>query len=124
MIRSRGSVPIAENISAYFATRSVRFLLVPPSIFLYLQKYGCLSSRSIFAALRFVVGLRGRVAVYNHIRAKHVIHVSETEAASDFASLMARRRRGSDRARRAARSGSSSCRASCAVALGISSSRT
>src|ERR1700674_1840836 len=44
MIRSRGSVPIAENISAYFATRSARFLLVPPSIFLCLQKYGCLST--------------------------------------------------------------------------------
>src|SRR5260370_18857334 len=45
MIRSRGSLPIAENISAYFATRSARFLPVPPFIFLYLQKYGRLSTR-------------------------------------------------------------------------------
>src|SRR5947209_6686568 len=44
IIRSRGSVPIAENISAYLATRSARFLLVPNSIFPYLQKYGCLST--------------------------------------------------------------------------------
>ena len=49
-----------------------------------------------FAALRFAVGLRGRVAVYNHIMAKHVMHVSETEAASDFASLMARVRAGAE----------------------------
>ena len=49
-----------------------------------------------FAALRFPVGLRGRVAVYNHIMAKHVMHVSETEAASDFASLMARVRAGAE----------------------------
>ena len=34
--------------------------------------------------------------MYNHIRAKHVIHVSETEAASDFASLMARVRAGAE----------------------------
>src|SRR6266478_2651667 len=44
IIRSRGSVPIAENMSAYFATRSGRFLPVPLSIFLYLQNYGYLSS--------------------------------------------------------------------------------
>src|SRR6267143_3260676 len=44
MIRSRGSVPIAENMSAYFATRSARFLAVPLSIFPYLRKYGCLST--------------------------------------------------------------------------------
>ena len=49
-----------------------------------------------FAALRFAVRLRGRVAVYNHIMAKHVIHVSETEAASDFATLMARVRAGAE----------------------------
>src|SRR6266446_4620981 len=44
IIRSRSSVPIAENMSAYFATRSARFLPVPMSIFLYLQKYGWLST--------------------------------------------------------------------------------
>jgi antitoxin (DNA-binding transcriptional repressor) of toxin-antitoxin stability system len=49
-----------------------------------------------FAALHFVVRLRGTVAVYNRIMAKHVIHVSETEAASDFASLMARVRAGAE----------------------------
>jgi DNA-binding transcriptional ArsR family regulator len=40
MIRSRGSVPIAENISAYLATRSACFLLVAFSIFRYSQKHG------------------------------------------------------------------------------------
>ena len=34
--------------------------------------------------------------MYNRIMAKHVIHVSETEAASDFASLMARVRAGAE----------------------------
>jgi antitoxin (DNA-binding transcriptional repressor) of toxin-antitoxin stability system len=34
--------------------------------------------------------------VYNHIMAKHVIHGSETEAASDCASLMARVRAGAE----------------------------
>ncbi len=53
-------------------------------------------ARLFFAALRFAVRLRGRVAVYNHIMAKHVMHVSETEAASDFASLMARVRAGAE----------------------------
>ena len=35
-------------------------------------------------------------AVYNHFMAKDVIHISETEAASDFASLMARVRAGAE----------------------------
>ena len=34
--------------------------------------------------------------MYNHVMAKHVIHVSEAEAASDFASLMARVRAGAE----------------------------
>src|SRR5579872_6022183 len=44
MIRSRGSVPIAENISAYLATCSVFFFDESVTIFRYLQKYGVLSS--------------------------------------------------------------------------------
>jgi prevent-host-death family protein len=34
--------------------------------------------------------------VYNRVMAKHVIHISEAEAASDFASLMARVRSGTE----------------------------
>ncbi len=34
--------------------------------------------------------------MYNHIMAKPVIHISEAEAASDFASLMARVRAGAE----------------------------
>ena len=34
--------------------------------------------------------------MYNHVMAKDVIHVSEAEAASDFASLMARVRSGTE----------------------------
>jgi hypothetical protein len=45
MILSRGSVPIAENISANFATYSALFLTGPFVIFRYLQKYGRVSSR-------------------------------------------------------------------------------
>src|ERR1700730_4964882 len=50
MIRKRGSVPIAENISAYRATRSVLFLL-GTIIFRYLQKYRRLSNRFRLARL-------------------------------------------------------------------------
>src|SRR5882724_4207856 len=39
MIRNLGSVPMAENMSAYFATCSVVLLLCAVRIFLYLQKY-------------------------------------------------------------------------------------
>src|ERR1700693_3898470 len=39
MIRNLGSVPMAENMSAYFATCSVVFLLCAVGMFLYLQKY-------------------------------------------------------------------------------------
>ena len=45
MIRRRGSVPMAESMSAYFATCSVFFLLVAIGIFRYLQKYKFLSTR-------------------------------------------------------------------------------
>ena len=38
----------------------------------------------------------GGMAVYNHIMAKDVIHISEAEAASKFASLMARVRAGAE----------------------------
>jgi prevent-host-death family protein len=34
--------------------------------------------------------------VYNHVMAKDVIHISEAEAANDFASLMARVRSGTE----------------------------
>jgi antitoxin (DNA-binding transcriptional repressor) of toxin-antitoxin stability system len=34
--------------------------------------------------------------VYNRLMAKHVIHISEAEAASDFASLLARVRAGAE----------------------------
>ena len=34
--------------------------------------------------------------MYNRLMAKHVIHISEAEAASDFASLMARVRAGAE----------------------------
>jgi antitoxin (DNA-binding transcriptional repressor) of toxin-antitoxin stability system len=34
--------------------------------------------------------------VYNHVMAKDVIHISEAEAASDFASLLARVRSGTE----------------------------
>src|SRR5437879_7020404 len=60
MIRSRGSVPIAENISAYFATRSARFLFDPFSIFRYLQKYGWLSTLLSLAPSRTRFGSRLR----------------------------------------------------------------
>lgn len=43
-MRSRASVPIAENISAYLTTCSVDFFEVTGTIFRYLQKYGLLSS--------------------------------------------------------------------------------
>ena len=36
------------------------------------------------------------LGVYNHIMPKQVIHISEAEAASDFASLMARVRAGAE----------------------------
>ena len=45
MIRSRGSAPIAESMSANFATCSVLFLLEATGIFRYLQKYGHTSSK-------------------------------------------------------------------------------
>jgi hypothetical protein len=61
MIRSRGSVPMAENMSAYFATRSARFLVVPPSIFPYLQKYEYLSIPLVPPPLECAV------AVYNGV---------------------------------------------------------
>ena len=38
----------------------------------------------------------GRIAGYNHVMPKDVIHISEAEAASDFASLMARVRSGAE----------------------------
>src|ERR1019366_1879955 len=44
MIRRRGSVPIAENMSAYFATCSAFFLFEVSTILRCLQKYGLLSS--------------------------------------------------------------------------------
>jgi hypothetical protein len=44
MIRSRASVPIAENISAYLTTRSLDLLVWVMSIFLYLQNYGFMST--------------------------------------------------------------------------------
>jgi len=31
------------------------------------------------------------VVVYNRVMAKHVFHISDTEAASDFAALLARK---------------------------------
>ena len=34
--------------------------------------------------------------MYNHVMAKNVVHISEAEAASDFASLMARVRSGAE----------------------------
>ncbi len=37
-----------------------------------------------------------QIAVYNHTMAKDVIHLSEAEAASDFAALMARVRSGAE----------------------------
>jgi antitoxin (DNA-binding transcriptional repressor) of toxin-antitoxin stability system len=39
---------------------------------------------------------RRGIAVYNHIMAKDVIHISEAEVASKFASLMARVRAGAE----------------------------
>src|ERR1700676_4167795 len=42
-MRRRGSVPIADNISAYFVTCSALFLFCALVIFRYLQKYGELS---------------------------------------------------------------------------------
>ena len=42
-MRSRGSAPIAENMSAYFVTCSVLFFVWLLTIFRYLQKYGGLS---------------------------------------------------------------------------------
>src|ERR1019366_7480327 len=44
MIRNRGSVPMAENMSAYLATCSADFLDCPAFIFRYLQNYRSLSS--------------------------------------------------------------------------------
>src|SRR5437870_2152806 len=44
MILSLASVPVAENMSAYLATRSALFFIWLPVIFRYLQKYGLLSS--------------------------------------------------------------------------------
>jgi len=41
MIRSRDSVPMAENMSAYFAICSADFLDLAVTIFLCLQKDGC-----------------------------------------------------------------------------------
>ena len=43
MIRSRGSVPMAENMSAYFATRSLDLLGDIVGIFRHYQKYGLMS---------------------------------------------------------------------------------
>jgi len=40
--------------------------------------------------------LRKAIAVYNPFMVKHVIHISETEAASNFASLMERVRAGAE----------------------------
>jgi hypothetical protein len=44
MILSRGSVPMAENMSAYLATCPIDVLVRVPGMFLYLQKYSKLSS--------------------------------------------------------------------------------
>jgi hypothetical protein len=46
MIRSRGSVPIAENMLAYLAICSAFFLFEISIIFRCLQKYGFMSSYS------------------------------------------------------------------------------
>lgn len=40
--------------------------------------------------------LNARATVYNRVMVKHVIHISEAEAASDFASLLARVRAGAE----------------------------
>ena len=52
------------------------------------------AARSILRASQVVQ--IGGMAVYNHIMAKDVIHISEAEAASKFASLMARVRAGAE----------------------------
>jgi len=46
MIRSRGSVPIAESMSAYLATFSALFLIVANRMLRYLQKDGNMSTRA------------------------------------------------------------------------------
>src|ERR1700722_4874962 len=48
MMRSRGSVPMADNMSANFVTCSVLFFVWVLIIFRYLQKYGALSTRNKF----------------------------------------------------------------------------
>src|SRR5260370_38359759 len=51
MIRRRGSVPIAENISAYLATFPIDLLDCATGMFRYLQKYGLASRISRISAL-------------------------------------------------------------------------
>ena len=56
MIRRRGSVPIAESMSAYFAICSVLFLVEATGMFRYLQKYGSLSNEVRISSILHEVG--------------------------------------------------------------------
>ena len=53
MIRSRASVPMAENMSANFAIWAVDFWDCAVTIFLYLQKYGLFVNVMMFKGLGF-----------------------------------------------------------------------
>jgi len=63
-MRSRASVPIAENMSAYLAILSEAFLADAVAIFLWLQKYGNVSTSPLpqwTEAGRWLAGATGRM---------------------------------------------------------------